>query len=648
MIDPTTIDRIFQTAQILDVVQDFIPLKKRGVNYLGLCPFHNEKTPSFTVSPSKGIYKCFGCGKGGSSVNFIMDHENLSYVEALKYLAKKYNIEVEEKELTADDLEKKNQRESLMIVTAFASDYFHKQLLQHEEGKSVGLSYFKERGFRDEIIEKFKLGYCLEERDAFSKAALAKGYKLEYLTETGLTISKDDWKADRFNGRVIFPVFNIAGRVIAFGGRTLKSDKKIAKYLNSPESDIYHKSQIVYGVFQAKRSILQHDQCYLVEGYTDVISMHQAGIENVVASSGTSLTVDQIRLIKRFTPNITILYDGDEAGIKASIRGIDLILEEGMNVKVLLFPDGEDPDSYARSHNDTELKEFIETNEEDFISFKTRLLQKEAQSDPVKKAGLIKDIVTSIAVIPDKITRSVFIKQTATNIDISEDILYNEVSAILRKKSEKKFQQRNYDSQNDVVREKKKTQIPEATGEGEIFEREILRLMILYGNLPLFEIEQEGDQEAQVLSVAYYIINEIEPQKEILEFRHPKYKEAYDLIEKQIIADGVISLESLTQSSNPLISSLSADVQSNAYQLSNLWSKKESFVETEEMTLTQLVPETLMSFQQHRVDLLIKESEDKLKNPLRNEDMIEILNKIKTLKSINLSLAKKLGERTIT
>ncbi|MCF8374259.1 MAG: DNA primase [Bacteroidales bacterium] len=648
MIDPTTIDRIFQTAQILDVVQDFIPLKKRGVNYLGLCPFHNEKTPSFTVSPSKGIYKCFGCGKGGSSVNFIMDHENLSYVESLKYLAKKYNIEIEEKELTADDLEKKNQRESLMIVTAFASDYFHKQLLQHEEGKSVGLSYFKERGFRDEIIEKFKLGYCLEERDAFSKAAMAKGYKLEYLTETGLTISKDDWKADRFNGRVVFPVFNIAGRVIAFGGRTLKSDKKIAKYLNSPESDIYHKSHIVYGIFQAKRSILQHDQCYLVEGYTDVISMHQAGIENVVASSGTSLTVDQIRLIKRFTPNITILYDGDEAGIKASIRGIDLILEEGMNVKVLLFPDGVDPDSYARSHNDTELKQFIETNEEDFISFKTRLLQKEAKSDPVKKAQLIKDIVTSIAVIPDKITRSVFIKQTATNIEISEDILYNEVSAILRKKSEKKLQQRTYESQNDVVREKKKTQIPEGTGEGEIFEREILRLMILYGNLPLFEIEQEGEQKAQVLSVAYYIINEIEPQKDILEFRHPKYKEAYEMIEEQMLTNGEISVEALTQSNNPLISSLSADVQSKAYQLSNLWTKKESFVETEEMTLTQLVPETLMSFQQHRVDLLIKESEDKLKEPLTNEDMIEILNKIKTLKSINLSLAKKLGERTIT
>jgi DNA primase len=470
---------------------------------------------------------------------------------------------------------------------------------------------------------------------------------LEYLTEIGLTISKDDWKADRFNGRVIFPVLNIAGRVIAFGGRTLKSDKKIAKYLNSPESDIYHKSHIVYGIFQAKRSILQLDQCYLVEGYTDVISMHQAGIENVVASSGTSLTVDQIRLIKRFTPNITILYDGDEAGIKASIRGIDLILEEGMNVKVLLFPDGEDPDSYARSHNDTEFKEFIEANQEDFIGFKTRLLQKEAQSDPVKKARLIKDIVSSIAVIPDKITRSVFIKQTATNIDISEEILYNELSSILRKKSEKKLQHQVYQAASEVVEEKKKTQITEGKEEGEIFEREILRLMILYGNQPLFEIEQEEGQESQVLTVAWYIVHEIGPQKDILEFRHPKYKEAYELIEEQIVTNGMIAIEILTHSSNPLISSLSADVQSKAYHLSPLWTKKESFVETEEMTLTQLVPETLMSFQQHRVDLLIKESEDKLKDPLPDEELIDILNKIKTLKSINLSLAKKLGERTI-
>ena len=648
MIDQTTIDRIFQSAEIVDVVQDFIPLKRRGVNYLGLCPFHNEKTPSFTVSPAKGIYKCFGCGKGGNSVNFIMEHENLSYVEALKYLARKYHIEVEEKEMTPDELEKKNLKESLMIVSSYAEEHFHDQLMNHSEGKSVGLSYFKERGFRDEIISRFKLGYCLEEKEAFTKAALKKGYKMEYLTATGLSIEKENWRTDRFHGRVMFPIHNIAGRPIAFGGRTLKDDKKIAKYLNSPESDIYHKSYIVYGIFQAKRSIVQLDKCYLVEGYTDVISLHQAGVENVVASSGTSLTVDQIRLIKRFTPNITILYDGDEAGIKASLRGIDLVLEEGMNVKVLLFPDGEDPDSYARSHNDTELKEFIEAHEEDFIAFKTRLLKKEAEKDPVKKARLIKEIVASIAVIPDKITRSVFIKQTASNIDITEDILYTEVANILRKKREKNLQRQAYNAEKDVVEAKKKVQVPIEKDEGTIFEKEILRLLIQYGNEALFEVEAEEGEEPQLISVGYYILSEISPQKGILSFRDPVYQKVYALIEEQVSNTETVAIDSLTQSSDPQISSLCADILSQSYRLSNLWTKKEAYVETEEMKLTELVPSTLTAFQNYRIGTLIKENEDKLRQPLPDDELISILTKIKELKQISLGLAKKIGERTIS
>ncbi|MDD2279608.1 MAG: DNA primase, partial [Bacteroidales bacterium] len=355
MIDQLTVDRINAAADVVEVIKDYVSLKKRGVNYIGLCPFHNEKTPSFSVSPSKGIYKCFGCGKGGNAVNFIMEHDQMSYVEALKYLANKYNIEFEEKELTPEEIKQRTQRDSLMVVTAWAQGYFTDTLHKHSEGKSIGLSYFRERGFRDDIVEKFQLGYSLEQRDALTEAAQRLGYKKEYLVKAGLSIERDDGSAfDRFFGRVIFPIHSISGRVIAFGGRIMKTDAKAAKYLNSPESEIYHKSNVLYGIYFAKKAITQTDKCYLVEGYTDVISMHQAGIENVVASSGTALTTEQIRLIKRFTPNITVLYDGDTAGINASIRGIDLILEEGLNVKIVLLPEGQDPDNYAKSHSSSQ------------------------------------------------------------------------------------------------------------------------------------------------------------------------------------------------------------------------------------------------------------------------------------------------------
>ncbi|MBL4667710.1 MAG: DNA primase, partial [Flavobacteriales bacterium] len=397
MIPKQTIDEIFDAAIIEDVVGDFVPLKKRGANYLGNCPFHNEKTPSFTVSPAKGIYKCFGCGKAGNSVNFIMEHEHYSYPEALRFLANKFNIEIEEEELSPEQKDAADERESLYIVSNYAAKYFHKQLLDSDEGKAIGLSYFLERGFREDIIETFQLGYNPDGWTAFTDEAEKAGHNLKYLDKSGLTIVKGDKKFDRFKGRVMFPIHNLSGRVLGFGGRILQANDKAAKYLNSPESEIYHKSKVLYGIYTAKKAISKENICYLVEGYTDVISLYQSGVENVVSSSGTSLTEGQIRLVKRFTPNITILYDGDAAGIKASFRGIDMILQEGMNVRVVLFPDGEDPDSYAKAHTTEELKDYITTNAQDFIRFKTSVLIKDVGNDPIKKAELIKDIVASIA-----------------------------------------------------------------------------------------------------------------------------------------------------------------------------------------------------------------------------------------------------------
>ncbi|MDP4203320.1 MAG: DNA primase, partial [Bacteroidota bacterium] len=412
MIDQITVDKIINAAQIVEVVSDFVTLRKRGVNYLGLCPFHDERTPSFSVSPAKGICKCFSCGKGGNAVNFIMEHEQLSYYEALKYLAKKYHIEVIEKELSAEEIAQKNDRESMLALNKYAQGYFSNILHHSPEGKNVGMTYFHERGFREDIIKKFQLGYSLDQRDAFSAEALGKGYKKEFLVKTGLSIERDGGKIyDRFWGRVMFPVHTLSGNVIAFGGRILKKDEKAAKYVNSPESEIYHKSNELYGIFFAKQSIVKHDRCFLVEGYTDVISMHQSGVENVVASSGTSLTKGQIRMIHRFTENVTVIYDGDAAGIKASIRGIDMLLEEGLNIKVVLLPPGEDPDSFAKSQNASDFIAYIDAHQSDFIRFKTGLLLEEAGKDPIKRAALIGDLVRSIAIIPNSIIRSVYVKE---------------------------------------------------------------------------------------------------------------------------------------------------------------------------------------------------------------------------------------------
>ncbi|MBS1524223.1 MAG: DNA primase [Bacteroidetes bacterium] len=484
MITKPTIDRIMEAIDIAEVIGEFVQLKKRGANYVGLSPFSNERTPSFTVSPAKGIFKDFSSGKGGSAVTFLMEHEKFTYPEALKWLAKKYGIEVEETQESAENREEENHRESLMIVSAYAAKFFHESLLETEEGHNIGLSYFKERGFSNETIRKFELGYSPDQWEAFTGKALKEGYQAQFLEETGLSVKRDNGTMyDRYRGRVMFPIHSFTGRVIAFGGRTLKSDKSVPKYVNSPESDIYHKSNILYGLYFAKKAIRDEDNCYLVEGYADVLSVHQAGIENVVASSGTSLTVEQIRLIGRFTKNITILYDGDAAGIKASLRGLDMILEEGLNVKVVLFPDGHDPDSYVRLVGTNAFKNYVAQNRKDFILYKTGILLKESGSDPIKRAEVIREVVESIAKIPDSIKASVFIKECSHLLEIDERALLSELNKMRLNKARKDAQQatRTIEPADYLPPEELPVERPVKKDESSQ-EREIVRLLLLYGN----------------------------------------------------------------------------------------------------------------------------------------------------------------------
>ena len=482
MITKSTIDRIMEATDIVEVIGEFVQLKKRGANYVGLSPFANERTPSFTVSPAKGIFKDFSSGKGGSAITFLMELEKFTYPEALKWLAKKYSIEVEETVETVENKEEENHRESLMIVTAYASKFFHDSLLETDEGKNIGLSYFKERGFSNDTIKKFELGYSPDQWEAFTGQAIKDGYQQQFLEESGLSVKRDNGSLyDRYRGRVMFPIHSFTGRVIAFGGRTLKSDKNVPKYVNSPESEIYHKSNVLYGLYFAKKAIREEDNCYLVEGYADVLSVHQAGIENVVASSGTSLTVEQIRLIGRFTKNITILYDGDAAGIKASLRGLDMILEEGLNVKVVLFPDGHDPDSYVRNFGTNGFKKHIDENKKDFILYKTDILLKEAGTDPIKKAEVIREIVESVAKIPDSIKASVFIKECSYLLQIDERALLSELNKMRMAKAKK-------DSQQQILRPAPVDEtlleepVEAKSREDASQEREIVRLLLLYGN----------------------------------------------------------------------------------------------------------------------------------------------------------------------
>ncbi len=656
MIDKATIDRILDAAQIVDVVSEFVTLRRRGVNYIGLCPFHNEKTPSFSVSPAKGVCKCFSCGKGGNAVHFIMEHEQLTYYEALKYLAKKYNIEVKEKELSNEEKQAQSIRESMFIVNQFALNYFQDILKNHIDGKSIGMAYFRKRGFRDDIIEKFQLGFSTDYREGLSGEALKKGYKKEFLTKTGLCYETDEGKLyDRFRGRVIFPVHTLSGKVVAFGGRILNTDnKKLAKYVNSPESDIYHKSNELYGIFFAKQAMMKQDCCFLVEGYTDVISMHQAGIENVVASSGTALTPGQIRLIHRFTNNITVLYDGDIAGIKASIRGIDMLLEEGMNIKVLLLPNGEDPDSFARKHNSTDFRAYISANETDFIRFKTSLLLKDAGNDPIKKAELIADIVKSISVIPEEIVRTVYIKECSQLLHVEERLLVAEIAKII----EKQFEKENKPANSQESEEQTPATLPDPTYESYIpiggtegeehyrFERLIIQLIVRYGEkVVCIEEDEEGNQVN--ISVIEYIVNEL--TKDEISFHNPYHRLILNEAIEHIHDEGFISERYFWGHTNPEVSRISADLISNKYQLSKYHSKTQKII-TDEERLYELTERLLLDFKNAIVKAELEHIKRLLQDPAvinDSEKCKQIMERYLNLQNVIRRISQQLGDRVI-
>jgi DNA primase len=626
------------------VIGDYVTLKKRGVNLIGLCPFHNEKTPSFTVSAAKGIYKCFGCGKAGNSVNFLMEHEHLSYPEALRYLAKKYFIEITEEQETPEQLQAQSEKESLMSVAAFAQQFFTKSLLETDEGKAIGMTYFKERGFDEKIIEKFQLGYNPEEWDAFTKSALESGYKEEYLVTTGLTISKEDKKYDRFRGRVMFPIHNLSGRTIGFGGRTLSTDKTKPKYVNSPESEIYHKSNVLYGIFFAKNAIIAHDNCYLVEGYTDVISIHMAGIENVVASSGTSLTTEQVKLIRRYTPNITILYDGDAAGIKASFRGIDMILEEGMNVKIVLFPDGEDPDSYARKHRPAEVRDFIQHNAFDFITFKTNLLVGETANDPIKKASLIKEIVGSIALIPDAITRSVYTRECSSSMKVPEQMLINELNKLRRKKSTQKSAEiaegQDIPEPTEYIADQQ-TEVDDTSTESQ--EKELLKFLFSYSNRDV-EVDmqdEEGETTKTKMPLAAFIVMEL--QKDKMVFQNPMHQAILEEYEKLIGDNTPPDVQYFVNHSNPDISAAVIELLFNPYELSGNWKAMHRIsVPLEDEDLIGSAVSYIYSLKLKKVDKMMAENLDALKKATSEEDEMILIQRHNSLMEVKREFAKKL------
>lgn len=663
MIDQATIDRIIDAAQVVDVVSQFVTLKRRGINYVGLCPFHEDRTPSFYVSPSKNICKCFACGEGGTAVHFIMKHEQLSYFDALRYLAKKYNIEIQERELTDEQKQAYNERESLFILNDFARNHFVKTLHEHIEGKSVGLSYFKERGFREDIIQKFQLGYSLEQRDSLTQEAIRNGYKEEFLVKTGLTIKSESNGAliDRFRGRVIFPVHTLSGKVVAFGGRILKKAENTGKYVNSPESEIYHKGSELYGIYFAKQAITKADCCYLVEGYTDVISMHQAGIENVVASSGTALTHGQIRLIHRFTEYVTILYDGDAAGIKAALRGIDLLLEEGMKIKVVLLPDGEDPDSFARKQNAESLTKYVQEHEVDFIRFKTQLLLDDAGNDPIKRATLISDIVSSIAVIPDNIIRSVYIKDCSILLNIDERILIQEVNkkrlAHLEKAPQPKIDPElsaiNVDlSQPEAHRGKpvvKKTNIDK-------FELAILYFIVRYGMEILIEGGENnpatGDMPTTVIDWVKFDL-----QRDGFWFTNPLYKTILEDAIEHSVNEYFNPSRYFLAHTDAHISKIAAELVSDRYQLSKLHIKqfgenlkKEDTPLAEEKHLWKNVPRAVTELKDAHISKQMKEIKEDLEKKQKEKDWdgaIILMQKLKEMDEIKKILAKELGERII-
>lgn len=648
MIPKHTIDQIFEAAIIEEVVGEFVVLKKRGANLLGNCPFHNEKTPSFTVSPAKGIYKCFGCGKAGNSVNFIMEHEHYTYPEALRYLANKYQIEIEELEETDAQKQAANEKESLFIVSNFAANYFQKQLHETQEGRSIGLSYFVERGFREDIIKKFELGYNPDSWDAFTAEALAQGYQLEFLEKSGLTIVKEQKHFDRFKGRVMFPIHNLSGRVLGFGGRILKTDPKAAKYVNSPESEIYHKSNVLYGIYFAKKSIIEQDNCFLVEGYTDVISLHQSGVENVVASSGTSLTEGQIRLISRYTQNITILYDGDAAGIKASFRGIDMILQEGMNVRVVLFPDGEDPDSFAKKHNATELTTYIKEHTQDFISFKTDVLIKEVGNDPIKRAELFIEIARSVAVIQDVIKRSHYVTISSSSLKIPEPAFLNEVNKFVKKRVlDDRKQSLNNDREELIIEQHQiaPTQIKNELifDDSSHWEYEIIRLLITYGDkiIALEVVDNENKKQEQLVATAVYIISSIAEDQ--LVFDNPLYQQIVDEYTSFLNKEIIPSHQDFINHTNAEINSIAISILSNKYDISENWQKHSITVTKEEEQIKMAAVNTVFAFKLSKLNQLIEKLQNELKTCSNDEYMMIIVADLTRYQQVKKQLAAQLG-----
>lgn len=652
MIDPETVDRIYAAANIVDIVSDYVTLRRKGVNYVACCPFHNEKTPSFVVSPAKGLFKCFGCGKGGNAVTFLMEHESLTYPEALKMVAKRYGIEVHEKELSEEEVRRNDDRESMFALNGWAAEYFANYLHHEAEGMNVGMSYFRRaRGLTDATIRKFGLGFCPAKGDRMSQAALAAGYKREFLLSTGLSLvsERDGSLYDRFRDRVIFPVHNISGRIVAFGGRTLRTDKAVAKYQNSPESEIYSKKRELYGLYFAKKAIQQLNFAILVEGYLDVISMHQAGIENVVSSSGTSLTTEQIRLLGRFTKNITVIYDGDAAGIHASLRGIDMILKEGMNVRVVLLPEPEDPDSFARAHTADEVQEYIRANEQDFLAFKARLLLKDAEGDPIRKAALIGDMVQSIAQIPDAIQRSVFIKECARIMDIDEQILISEV-ARKRLTSSGDRETDEFLRRQTVQRQREAAQHEveyarrvEAGSSFEALEREIVKYLLKFGHCS-FDFK-EG-REMVPCNVAEVIFGELSDDN--ITFRNPVYEKIMATYRAQWEQTGPgveVPVRLFLNHVDPEVCNAAVDLLTadDNYVASELWRRKEVHVESEAEMLAVGVPKAVTLYKSKVIDSLIKELNARLADDtLTDAEQEEVLRRLDGYNRVKVQIAHKL------
>ena len=655
MIPKHTIDQIFEAVYIEEVVGEFVHLKKQGATFRGLSPFTNEKTPSFYVIPAKGIYKCFSSGKGGNAVSFLMEHEKMSYPEALRWIAAKYNIEVEEEQKSPEQMEAQTERESLAVVMAHAQQYFTEQLVSSDEGKAIGLSYFKERGFRDDIIKKFQLGYNPEGWDTFTKAAIDAGYEKKWLIAAGLTRDKDGKAYDFFRGRVMFPIRNVSGKVIAFGGRTLKTEKKIAKYFNSPENALYNKSKVLYGIYLAKHEMSKLDMAYLVEGYTDVIAMHQAGVENVVASSGTSLTEGQIKLISRYTKNITMLYDGDPAGIRASFRGIDLILKQGLNVKVVLFPDGDDPDSYSKKVSSSELQEYIQNSAKDFIVFKTDHLLGDAKGDPTKRASLISEIVNSISQIPDNIKRSVYIQECSSLLDIEERVLLNEMNRLLRVNTTKPKSSSPYGAPPpppDDLFLPPPIEIPAIQPgsaknpyQTEAQEADFIRLLLNYGNYPVrlaIQDDNTGEEEEVNISVAEYLLEELEQDQ--FDLNNEVYKRIVARYATYLEKEEFPDIKAFTNSEDNEMAQACVQFLASPYVMSNNWELRHGiYPETEDMKLDRAVRDCINRLKLNNVMSLIQLTQEKIRESKDDDEIMLLLYEKKKLDSVKITLSNYFG-----